>query len=236
MEVLESGWDIPKVSHIGSNNLSRNSPTRMHGCRLSQQQKQQEGPGRPLTTIIVCGLTETSVANLRHQVDNCYHRLLLAVDKETRSYRVLPGGGHTEAVCVCTLEGLASGGSDSRDDTSPLCYNADSSLFLPHYFTCGGVSTDSQWRAAVYGGVASGLRKYITQVVLNSSPGIGVYKALSRVEVMIRRGGERSCPTVNPADSHMVFDVVAVKERAWLGAVNLLERVFLSKRVTMQSY
>lgn len=203
------------------------------------QESPRESPSGGVLTALLCGLTEYSVDNLRHQFSNCFHRLrwvtehalypsitvqLLPGGGQTEKAQLLPGGGQTEASCIKMLEGEAEEANIEGEISK-----------LPLYFTRSWMSNasvmlENGWRGSVYQAFSNGMKKYLARCVLNASPGVGQFEALSRVEEMIRSSPPRS----EGVEGLQVMDVAVSKREAWQRAVELLETIFLSQRVEMR--
>ena len=159
--------------------------------------------------------------NLRHQFINCFHRLDLAIERKNDTlteYQLLPGSGKTEAMCINMLEK----DSDKRTFQDKK---------LPLYFTHSWMNEpalllETRWRAAVHQAYANGLRKYVTRIIMNSSPGWGQFEAMCKVEDMIERG--ISTFSLSGVD---IIDVAVCKMEGWQRAIQLLETTFSSKTI-----
>ena len=198
----------------------------------------------PVVTAMLCGLTEYRLDTLRHQFTNCYHRLhwamkgLGAGDRSTSiitnshdvgaTFHLVKGEGWTEAACIRMLE---------RADLS----ESEETTDLPIYFSSSWMSNsdllqDTLWKQSVYQAFSNGLRRYLTRCVLNSEPDLGTFKVMSKVEEMVQSAG--GCEVVGAkvtGEGAKVMDVAESKLQAWKGAVQLLETVFLSTNIKLNT-
>ena len=125
-----------------------------------------------------------------------------------------------------------------KENVSKLASSEGPEANLPLYFTSSWVSKSpllKDWRICAYKSFAGGLRRYLTRCVINSDPERSQYEAVSVVEVMIRSGepGPRGGGPKRRGEEMM--DVAECKWLAWQKAVKLLEMMFFSTKVNLES-
>lgn len=194
---------------------------------------------------------------LKHRLTNTCHRLHWATEglghtppctkaAAVVTYKLLPGGGRTEAACIHMLEEKAREEDKPFDSyNSPLYFTSG---WMSNKLVLGGAGAGGGWRRAVYQAFANGLRRYLVRGVMNSRPDLSVFEAMSQAEGMVRQqcGGREDCVGVANSKERVwhcncggvedceVLDVAVSKKEAWHKAVHLLETLFLSKRVDLK--
>lgn len=189
-----------------------------------------------VATALLCGKTECLVNMLKHQFQNCLHRLKLAL----KDGFLIPGAGLTEAVCVSKLrcrlhklnDDLAKGDSNPSDQERPV-----KTSFPLAMSWMGDPSLLAHWRPHVYEACADGLVLYISRVLMNTSCFDKQYVAMVTAEDLVKKvvgGGEREGVAGSMVRDPEVLDVMTSKISAWRRAMELLRLVFLSRRVHTQ--
>lgn len=189
-----------------------------------------------VATVLLCGKTECLVKLLQHQFQNCLHRLKLAL----KDGFLVPGGGLTEAVCVCELRyrihklNSALGKRDSNPSDKEPSMKTSFGLAMSWM---GDPSLLAHWRPHIYEACADGLLLYISRVLMNTSCFENQYVAMVTAEDLMKKvgGGEREGVVGSMVCDPEVLDVVSSKMAAWRRALELLRLVFLSRRVQTQS-
>ncbi len=96
-----------------------------------------------------------------------------------------------------------------------------------------GLLQESGWRSSIYQAFASGLRRYVAQVVLNCKSSHDLLSTMEIVERMVAAQQEESL-SGDLCIGEGILDVAVSKWQAWSSAVQLLETIFLCKRISTQ--
>lgn len=189
-------------------------------------------------SVLLCGKTDGLVNLLRHQFQNCLHKIKLVVEDGF----LLPGGGKTEALCIANLRQELSkfntelSNADLQSSQSHGNLSADVSVAMATSWM-GDKALMSYWRRHVYEICIEGLLEYIARVMVNS--GSCLERDLSGARTMalaeeLVRSVERDV-TVQSVELE-VLEVAKSKMAAWRRALELLRLLFLSTKVACTVY